>query len=154
MFSRLNSWDVYFAKLSFRHIDDSKDHEEIFHKYFLRPHLGPGAIINLRLTASGVEAGCVSMQAQHCTSQQLFIPTTQHWRELTNKTVCVGSQFRSFQSAILWFHAFEPEARHYIKPDQDHSHHHQEARENEETPEASSKTHLQPLKDISPAHSS
>jgi hypothetical protein len=40
----------------------------------------------------------------------------------------------------------------YIIPEQNHSLHHQEAKENEEIPQASSKTHLQPLKDISAAH--
>lgn len=39
---------IYFAKLYFRHIDHSKNHEVIHHKHFLRAHLVPGAIIKHR----------------------------------------------------------------------------------------------------------
>lgn len=45
MFSNLNILGIYFAKLSFRHIDQSESHEVIFHKYFLRAHFGPRAIL-------------------------------------------------------------------------------------------------------------
>lgn len=58
-----------------------------------------------------METGCVGMQVQHCAGQ-LFITITQYQRWSTYKQkfgVC--SQFWSFQSMVIWFHAIGHVAR-------------------------------------------
>lgn len=98
-----------------------------------------------------MEVGCVGMQVQRCAGQ-LFITITQYQRWSTYKhKFGVCSQFWSFQSMVIWFHAIGHVARQHIIPEQNHSQHHQEAKENE-FPQAPSKTRLQPLKDTLQAH--
>lgn len=95
--------------------------------------------------------GCASMQVQ-CCAGQLFITIAQYQRWSTYKhKFGVCSQFWSFQSMVIWFHAIGHVARQHIIPEQNHSWHHQEAKENE-FPQAPSKTCLQPLKDTLQAH--